>query len=243
MHLGIKFACAASFALAVFSGPIPAVQGQASPNAEQEKQRVLEKLNVAAANFRSTSADFEFDTIDTDPIYDKDVQTGKVYYQRNGSSFKMGAHFTEHNGKPSARAYTFVDGSFKLFEAGTDSVTTYAKAGKWESYAILGFGASGKELESKWTITYLGSEMLADGKTPVKTEKLELVAKDPAVRKNIQKVTIWVDPDRAVSLKQVFTMSATNTRVCVYSNIKMNQALPDDAFKFKTDSKTTYQTQ
>ncbi len=38
-------------------------------------------------------------------------------------------------------------------------------------------------------------------------------------------------------------MSATNTRVCVYSNIKMNQALPDDAFKFKTDSKTTYQTQ
>ena len=65
---------------------------------------------------------------------------------------------------------------------------------------MLGFGASGTQLEEKWTIKYLGTETI-DG---VKTDKLELVAKDPDVRKNIPKVTIWLDTSRAVSLKQVF---------------------------------------
>ena len=63
---------------------------------------------------------------------------------------------------------------------------------------MLGFGASGKDLEEKWTIKYLGKETI-DG---IATDKLELVAKDPDVRKNIPKVTIWMDTARAVSLKQ-----------------------------------------
>jgi outer membrane lipoprotein-sorting protein len=72
----------------------------------------------------------------------------------------------------------------------------------------------------------------------VKTEKLELVAKDPAVRKVLPKVTIWVDPDRAVSLKQVFDEGPGAYRVCLYSHFKTNQPLPPDAFTFKTDRQT-----
>ena len=64
---------------------------------------------------------------------------------------------------------------------------------------------------------------------------LELVAKDPDVRKNLSKVTIWVDPDRAVSLKQVFTLSATSSKVCLYSDFNLNKSLPGDAFTFKAD--------
>ena len=48
----------------------------------------------------------------------------------------------------------------------------------------------------------------------VKTDKLELVAKDPTVRKNIPKVTIWMDTDRGVSLKQVFDEGQGQTRIC-----------------------------
>ena len=54
---------------------------------------------------------------------------------------------------------------------------------------MLGFGASGKELPKKWDIKYAGPETV-DG---MKTDKLELVAKDPTVRKNLPKVTIWMD--------------------------------------------------
>ena len=74
----------------------------------------------------------------------------------------------------------------------------------------------------------------------MKTDKLELVAKDPAVCKNLPKVTIWIDPARGVSLKQVFDEGQGQSRDCVYFNIKVNQSLPADAFNFKTDSKTQY---
>ena len=105
---------------------------------------------------------------------------------------------------------------------------TYTQAGKYESYLMLGFGASGHNLQEKWTIAYLGAEVI-DG---IKTDKLELVARDPAVRKNIPKVTIWLDTARAVSLKQVFDEGEGQSRVCYYTNIKVNQPLPKGAFSF-----------
>ncbi len=74
----------------------------------------------------------------------------------------------------------------------------------------------------------------------VKTEKLELTAKDPTVRKNLPKVTIWLDMARGVSLRQVFDEGAGQQRICHYFNFKMNQPLPGDAFALKTDAKTTF---
>jgi hypothetical protein len=49
-----------------------------------------------------------------------------------------------------------------------------------------------------------------------------------------------MDTSRAVSLKQVWDQGQGQSRVCVYFNIKVNQVLPADAFKFKTDSKTQF---
>ena len=63
---------------------------------------------------------------------------------------------------------------------------------------------------------------------------------DPAVRKNIRKVTVWMDTERGVSLKQLFDQGATTYRVSVYFDIKTNQPLPADAFTFKTDPNPTY---
>jgi outer membrane lipoprotein-sorting protein len=205
----------------------------ASPD---DKDRVLRQLDAAAANFHSTSADFEFDSIETDPIPDKDVQKGTVYYERKGTSFQMAAHIRELNGKISSKVYSYSSGVFRLYEKLTDQVTKFSKASQYESYLMLGFGASGKDLEQKWEIKYLGPETL-DG---IKTERLELVAKDPAVKKNIPKVTVWLDTDRAVSLKQIFEEGPGQYRVCVYYNIKTNQPLPGDAFALKTDKQTVF---
>jgi outer membrane lipoprotein-sorting protein len=249
MRLRSKFIVAAPLlaapAFAVLTAVlfVPAVRAAAAAPAEDEKAKVLERLNQSAANFHSASADFEFDTIETDPVPDTDVQKGVVYYERNNGSFRAGVHFSQHNNRPSAKAYTYNNGVFSLFEPSENVVTNYSKAAKFESYLILGFGASGRDLAAKWEITYLGSEMLSDGKAQVKTEKLELVAKDPEVRSKFPKVTIWVDTERAVSLKQVFTISSTSTYIAHYSNLKLNQGVPSDAFKLKTDSKTTYRTQ
>jgi len=229
----VYFALTAVLLLAVRSG----FAAPATPNEkEKEKEKVLRHLDEAAKNFHSTEADFEFDTVQTDPVYDKDVQKGTVYYERKGAAFQMAAHISEINGKPAPKIYTYSNGVFRLFESTVNQVTTYSKLNKYESYLMLGFGASGKDLEEKWEITYLASETL-DG---VKVAKLELVAKDPEIRKNLPKVTVWVDPERGVSLKQIFDEGPGQYRVSVYFNIKVNQPLPNDAFTLKTNKQAVY---
>ena len=191
--------------------------------------QVLQRLDAAAKDFRTTSAAFEFDTIQTDPVPDTDVMTGTTYYERSGKGFQMAAHVHERNQRPAGLAYIFSGGVLRQSDTGkaTDA-RTIERASKYESYLMLGFGASGKELAEKWDITYLGPEKI-DGVT---TDKLELVAKDPTVRKNVPKITIWLDTARAVSLKQVFDEGEGESRVCTYTEIKVNQPLPSNAFAF-----------
>jgi hypothetical protein len=190
---------------------------------------VLQKLNVAAKDFHTTSANVEFDTIQTDPIPDTDVQNGIAYYQRSGSTFQMAAHIAQHNNRPSSKVYTLSHGIFRVSDTGKDAdAKAYSQASKYEGYLMLGFGASGSQLADKWDIKYLGSETLDN----VKTDKLELFAKDPNIRKTIAKVTIWLDTSRAISLKQVFDEGEGQSWVCHYTNIKVNHPLPDNAVAF-----------
>lgn len=204
--------------------------------AAESVQQILHALDEAAVKFHSTQADFQFDAVETDPIPITDTQTGTVYYERKGNEFEMAAHIKDVNEKPVPKIYTYAEGKLRLFEPLINQVTTIAKASNYGSYIMLGFGASGKALADKWDVKALGPETI-DG---VKTQKLELTAKDATVRKNLPKVTIWVDTTRGVSLKQVFDEGSGQHRDCHYFNFKMNQPLPADAFALKTDAKTTY---
>jgi len=196
----------------------------------------LAKLDAAAAKFQSTAADFQFDSVMTDPIPDTEVQKGTAYYQRKGNVFQMAAHIREVNGRKIPKIYVYSNGKLKLYEELANQVTTLSTVSQYEGYLMLGFGASGKDLASKWDITDDGPESI----NGVSTEKLELVAKDPKVKKNLPKVIVWIDLDRGVSLKQYFDEGQGQSRTCTYSNIKINESLPSDAFTFKTDSKTQY---
>ncbi|MBS1805018.1 MAG: hypothetical protein JST28_16790 [Acidobacteria bacterium] len=203
--------------------------------AAQDLKSVLSKLDAAAANFHTVSADSQVDSIVTDPVPDKTVQKGTVYYSRRGTDFQIAAHIDEENGKPVPKVYTYAKGVFRLYEKLPNQVTTY-KNDKLSEYLLLGFGASGKELQKVWNITYAGQERI----NGVNTDKLELVPKDPAARKNLPKVTVWMDTPHAVSLKQIFDQGEGQSRNSVYTNFKFNQPLPADAFTFKTDAKTQY---
>lgn len=200
----------------------------------QDLKSVLSQLDVSAAKFQKASADLEYQNVITDPVPDTEIQKGAVYYQRKGNGFESGIHINQIDGKSVPKTIVFANGTLKLYDKLTDQLTTFKEAGQYESYLALGFGASGKDLEDKFNVKDLGPETISG----VKTEKLELVAKDPKVLKYFPKITIWVDPSRAVSLKQVFDEGQGQSRTGIFTNIRINQALPSDAFTFKTDSKT-----
>lgn len=203
--------------------------------AAQDLKSVLAKLDTAAAKFHSSSADLEYQVVMTDPIPNTEIQKGAVYYRRKGNGFESGIHINQIDGRAVPKIIVFANGTLKVFDKLPDQLTTVKEAGQYESYLALGFGASGKNLTEKFDVKYLGPEKI----NGTDTEKLELVAKDPKVLKYFPKITIWVDPTRAVSLKQVFDEGQGQSRTGIFSNIKINQSLPSDAFTFKTDSKTT----
>lgn len=197
----------------------------------------LSKLDAAAARFHTTSAGFQFDTVQTQPVPDTETQTGLIYYERSGSAFHIGVHIQQVDGQPAEKTIVCCqNGQIKLYEKTINQVTTLSKLSQYESMFLLGFGVSGKDMAAKWNITDQGPETFAG----VPTEKLLLVPKDPAIRKNIPQVTVWMDLNRGISLKQVFDEGQGQSRTATFTNIQMNRSLPADAFTFTTDKSTTY---
>jgi hypothetical protein len=200
----------------------------------QDLKTVLQRLDVAARGFTNVTANFEFDTVQTNPVPDTDIMTGVIYYQRTGGHFQMAAHVHQRidDGQPhpAAMIYIFSGGVLRQSDTGKASdAHTIDRASKYESYLMLGFGASGKELQDKWDVSYLGTEKV-DGIT---TDKLQLIPKDPEIRAGLPKVTLWMDTVHAVSLKQVFDEGDGNSRTSHYTDFKFAQSsLASNAFSF-----------
>ena len=207
--------------------------------AADDLQTVLHKLDAASAKFRTASANFEFDSVTTVPIYDKDVQTGTYYSKNDPKNPQAAVHVEQVNGRPTPKIVVSSGGTIKLYEPKVNQLTILTKLSQYQSWLLLGFGASGKELAEKWDIKYLGTEKIDN----ITTDKLEMTAKDPVVRKNIAKLTLWMDSDRGVSVQQLFDQGQGQSRTAHYTNIKVNQSLPSDAFTFKTDKQTRTLTQ
>jgi len=74
----------------------------------------------------------------------------------------------------------------------------------------------------------------------IAADKLELIPKSDRLRNNIARILLWIDPAKGVSVQQQFFEPGGNYRLAKYSDIQINQKLPDNAFKLKTTGKTKF---
>lgn len=198
---------------------------------------VLHQMDQASTRFKSAEADFRWDIYER-VVKETTTQNGTIYFLKNGSSLQMGAQIKP----PSAKFIEYKNGSLQLFDPGSDHLTILSAGNnqaQYESFLTLGFGGSGSDLAKAWTITDLGTEPINDGSKMVTTTKLDLVSKDPNVRNMVSHIIIWVDPTRAVSLKQQFFMPSEDQRTTYFTNIHYNQSVNTKPFALKTDKKTT----
>src|SRR6266404_1520201 len=215
-----------------------AVAGVASAQANDAAlEPVLKKMDAAAANFRTTEADFEWDQY-TRVIGSTDTQNGKIYFRRNGKNIEMFADVQTVNGKPEPKQVLFNDSKLRLYEPKLDRVTVY-ETGKnraeFESFLVLGFGGRGHDLLNSFDVKYGGAETV----NGVKASKLELTPKSAKARKMFSNIELWIDDARGISGQQKFIEAESGDyRLAKYSNIKINKKLADDVFKLKTTGKT-----
>ena len=197
-------------------------------------ERVLMQMDSAAKDFRSLEASFVWDQY-TKVVDETDTSKGKIYFKREGGQMTMAADFAE----PSPKYVVFSDGEVKMLNPKIDQVTLY-KAGKnraeVESFLVLGFGGRGHDLTKSYDVKYLGTEAVSG----VETAKLELLPKSEKMRGRFSKIILWIDPKEGISVQQQLFQPAGDFRLAKYSEVHLNQKLPEGIFKLKTTAKTTY---
>jgi outer membrane lipoprotein-sorting protein len=223
---GLSSLLAFVIALAVVS-----CSAQTDPNL----QKALTSMDTAAANFHSAQADFVWEQF-FKVVNEKDSQKGTVYYRKNAKDIQMMADITD----PSPKQVLFADGKVQVNEPKMKRVTSY-EAGKnrdaVESFLVIGFGGSGKDMLKSFDVKYLANEKIGD----VDAMKLELVPKSDRVRNIFGKIWLWIDPARGISVQQQFFEPSGDYRLATYSNMKLNQKIADSDFKLKTSSDTKFE--
>ncbi|MDQ2833005.1 MAG: outer membrane lipoprotein-sorting protein [Acidobacteriota bacterium] len=193
---------------------------------------VLRQMDASSLKFQSAEATFQWNLYEQVVHQVTTEQGGTIFFKKAGNKTLMGAKMTT----PSVKLIDYRDALLRLYDVATDHLTTVrSKDNQMESFLTLGFGGSGKDLARAWTISDLGTETV-DG---VETARMDLVSKDPEVRKNISHVTVWVDPARDISLKQVFYLSSEDYRTALYTAIRYNQHIDEKPYAIKTTGKTT----
>lgn len=195
-------------------------------------EKILDQMDTTAAHFRTTEASFVWDQYQK-VVNDTDTQKGKVYFRRSGNETQMMADIAE----PDQKYVFYSDGKIQVYQPKIDQITVYAPGknrADVESFLVIGFGGGGHDLLRSFDVKYLGNENV----NGVETAKLDLVPKSARVRNMFDHIALWVDPSRGVSVQQQVFEPSGDYRLAKYSDIQLNQKLPDNAFKLKTTSKT-----
>ena len=203
---------------------------------------VLKQMDTASKGFRNARADFRWDYYER-VVHDTTTQNGSIYFERSGNATNMGAVIINPAAKSKIdKVLEYKAGTLQIFDPGFDQITVFkagANQAQYESFLTLGFGGSGSDLSRAWNIKDLGTETLSDDGQPVKTEKLDLTSRSPDANTMFTHITIWVDPARAISLKQIFYTASGDYRTAFYSHIKVNGSIDKGAFAIKKDRNTT----
>ena len=194
-------------------------------------EQVLTQLNAAAAKFLSAQADFTWDQF-TAAVQDHDLQTGTISYERKKGVTRMNAELKQDNGKPALKSVVYDGGQVRIYTPSIKQLMVMkagANKGQWESFLTLGFGGSGDDLKTNWNVSLLGTEKI----NGISVAKLDLVPKEQKVLDMFTHVTIWVDPTRSLSYKQIFYQPSGDSRTATYTNIRYNVPLPASVFEIK----------
>jgi len=196
--------------------------------------RVLKKMDSAAASFQSTQADFVWDQYQR-VVDETDTQKGTVYYRRAANATEMMAEIKE----PDRKFVLYKDGTLQVYQHKIEQVMQYtvvANHEEIESFLVLGFGGSGQDLRKSFDVSYQGEETVEN----IATAKLQLIPKNEKIRGSFPQIFLWIDLERGISVQQKLIQTQGDYRVARYSAIKMNGKIGGDVFRLKTSGKTKF---
>ena len=193
---------------------------------------VLAQMDKTAAEFKTAEAQLEQDQF-TKVVNETDVQKGTVFFQRKGNSMEMMVVFKQ----PQEKNVLYSGNSLQVYQPKIEQVNKYDLSKhkqEVDTFLTLGFGGKGQDLKKSFDVKLAGPETIGG----IHTAKLELVPKNAQAKNAANRILLWIDVARGVSVQQQFFEPSGDYRLAKYSDIKLNQNLPGDTFKLKINSKT-----
>ena len=226
--------------------PVPVAAQRTAASLSNELKAVFARVDQTAAGFRSAQASFEWDQY-TKAVDEMDKQQGKVYFRKAGGKVEMAAHVAappdagkSADSSAAEKFVLFSGGKIQLFQPSADHLDIYG-TGKSneavEGFLVLGFGGSSREMLKLYDVTYGGHENIGGADT----DRLDLDPKAEKIKSMFNRIELWID-SRGISIQQKLISPEGDYRLNKYSNIKLNQKIPESVFKLKTTNKTTVET-
>ena len=199
--------------------------GPAAFAASDTLQQVLTRMDKAAADFKSMTAQVTWVT-HTDVLNDDTTESGSVTMKKVQAGEVQGlVEFTS----PDRKTITFEKRRLQEYlpKINTLQVFDLAKHGEQlDKFLMIGFGTSGIELASNYDVTVLGSEKSAI--------HLQLIPKSAEARQYVKKLELWV-PDQGdpYPLREKTFEPSGDYHLVTYSDLKINPPLKPDALQVK----------
>jgi len=190
---------------------------------------ILARMDQSARSFRTFSAKIkriEFtkvlpnDKDETDGVRRLKRIKGETigiveFFGKNPETIRFSAKTVE-NYFPNAKRVDVYDAS------------KFGKLGKQvDQLLLLGIGVTSADLRRDFDITAAGTEMI--GGKP--TTRLQLIPKDRDLKKQAEKIELWIPEGGSIPLQSKVTLTSGNYDQANYSDVQMNPALPDSAFE------------
>jgi outer membrane lipoprotein-sorting protein len=192
---------------------------------------ILARMDQSARSLRTFSAKMKRTEYTKVLPNDKDVTDGlRLVKRSNGQTigivqfFGKNPHTVRFAGK-TVEDYLPEAKRVEVYDAGK-----FGKMGKQvDQLLLLGIGVSSADMRRDFDISLGGTEAI-DGKP---TSRLELIPKDKDLKKQADKIELWIPEGGSIPLQSKVTLTSGNYDQANYSDIQMNPDLPDSAFELK----------
>lgn len=215
----------------VLAGTLAAICGMpfGASSAEDPLQAVFARIDRASVTFKWMTANVQ-KTAYTAIIDESTTESGKVMVLRpKPHELKMRFDFEP----PDAKQVTIEESKAEIYYPKTNS-TQAVVIGKQtkpmvEQLLLLGFGTTSLDLQSAYTVRYVGPETAAGEPA----QRIELTPKDKEMLQHFRRIELWISDSNGLAVQQKFYEPGKNYNLAVFTHIDLQTRVAEADLKLK----------
>lgn len=188
--------------------------------------QVLAQMGAAGRNFRSLEASIERTKV-TVLVNDKALDSGKVYFVRNGQQSRLKLDIL----KPEVQRLLVEKQVAQLYFPKIKQVQQFnlGKDRDKAEFLLVGFGQSNEDIRKYYTASLAGEETV----NGVRTSVLDLKPKAAQAAAMFASIRLWMDQQRWIPVQTKLTEASGDYLLINFTGIKLNSNIANSVFDLK----------